>query len=185
MQCDLSAAQPRARRNPACGNKLARRHAGVLALALAVVPGGESRSQEAGAGVVELPPVVVAVDPPKKKYPAVTVAKKSKPSSRPVAAPAPVVPQQTPATESFDGLTLTIPGIAVVGDIELEHERGLQKKILNLAFAATKNLAREIIENRLRRRRIEDGVRDRSTVGLFRQQHQSRHPTLGVVMQLF
>lgn len=82
----------------------------------------ESRAQESSAPI-ELPPIEVVVNPPKKKYPSVTVAKKSKPSSRPVAAPAPVVPQ-APATESFEGLTISIPGIAVVGDIIDPGPRG-------------------------------------------------------------
>ena len=88
----------------------------------AFFPAEEARSQTAEP--IELPPVEVVVSPPKKKYPAVTVAKKSKPAARPVAAPAPVVPQPAQATESFEGLSLTIPGIAIVGDIIDPGPRG-------------------------------------------------------------
>jgi Fe(3+) dicitrate transport protein len=96
--------------------------ASIAAFVFALFPAEESRSQTAEP--IELPPVEVVVSPPKKKYPAVTVAKKSKPAARPVAAPAPVVPQPAQATESFEGLSLTIPGIAVVGDIIDPGPRG-------------------------------------------------------------
>jgi Fe(3+) dicitrate transport protein len=98
-------------------------HVGVLALMLAVAPAEESRAQEADAAY-DLPPIEVVVSPPlppRKKYPNVTVtAKRPATATRPT--PAPPVPAAdatvTPAgTESFDGLQIAIPGIAVVGDI--------------------------------------------------------------------
>ena len=77
------------------------------AFLFAFLPAEDTRSEEPSAPI-EIPPIEVVVNVPKKKYPAVTVAKKTKPSARPVAALAPVVPRQ-PATEGFEGLTLTIP----------------------------------------------------------------------------
>jgi len=125
MQGLVAVARGKADRNQAigrCSAAVRPYHVGAVAFLLALLPAEESRTQESSAPV-ELPPIEVVVNPPKKKYPSVTVATKSKPSGRPVAAPAPVVPQ-APATESFEGLAITVPGIAVVGDIIDPGPRG-------------------------------------------------------------
>jgi Fe(3+) dicitrate transport protein len=93
--------------------------AGAFAVVLALAPVEESRAQE-GDEVYELPAVEIVVTPPQpKKYPSTTVKKSSPaPRARPVRTQPSAIPAPTAqAAESFEGVQLMIPGIAVVGDI--------------------------------------------------------------------
>jgi Fe(3+) dicitrate transport protein len=97
------------------------RRVGFVALLVAVVPAEESRSQDQS-DAIELPAVEITVQPP-KKYPRVTVAKKKRATGG-QARPAPAPAQPAVVTESFEGVSLAIPGVAVVGDIIPTGPRG-------------------------------------------------------------